>query len=91
MRYIIKKQATPSNARIQVADCVSDGVQRAEYPRFQVPFLRAKGPRVQGLLADEQEPTDGVPPAGEPEAAEDAPVGNAVQHRDVPVATVQRG
>ena len=91
MRYIIKKQATPSNARIQVADCVSDGVQRAEYPRFQVPFLRAKGPRVQGLLADEQEPAAGVPLVAEPVAAEDAPAGIAVQHRDVPAATAQRG
>ena len=70
---------------------MSDGVQRAKYPRFQVPFLRAKGPRVQGLLADEQEPVVGVPLVVEPVVVEDAPVGIAVQHRDITVVTVHRG
>jgi hypothetical protein len=42
-------------------------------------------------FADEQEPVVGVPLVLEPVVVEDAPVGVAVQHRDVPVVTVQRG
>lgn len=42
-------------------------------------------------FADEQEPVVGVPLVVEPVVVEDAPVGIAVQHRDVPVVTVHRG
>ncbi len=42
-------------------------------------------------FADEQESVAGVPLVLEPVVVEDAPVGIAVQHRDVPAVTVQRG
>ena len=42
-------------------------------------------------FADEQEPVVGVPLVVEPVVVEDAPVGVAVQHRDVAVVVVHRG
>lgn len=42
-------------------------------------------------FADEQEPVVGVPLVVEPVVVEDAPVGVAVQHRDVAVVVAHRG
>ena len=52
--------------------------------------MRAKRPRIRVLLADEQEPAARTPPAAEPAAAENAPTGTAVQHRDKPAAAAPR-
>lgn len=62
--------------------------------RVQGPKCLFEGPRdrgSKGLLADEQEPEGRAPPVAEPVVAEEAPVGIAAQHRDVPAAAAHRG